>query len=271
MVTLRRPDIRVLDDAFQMHNGYVLSFTNRTMAEFFEDELGIDIYDDRYAANGGSKANRLRTFFEIENAFDFCRVARALWNRREEDFKRASGSSWRTTYPQDAQEAQHNAAQKEALFDLIARIGTGGAVPATDAFYRFTPDNTLEELIRAIDRDIRANKPAAALDRLHTYCQKKFAHLLKRRGIRCDKYEPLHSRFGKYRKALQADNRHSEISDLIMKSSISIFDKFNDTRNNWSLAHDNVLVDEAEARFIYDAVTAILRFVKTIDGERFGE
>ena len=42
--------------------GYVLDFSNRTFAELFEDEFGIDIDDARYEANGTSKANRLRAF-----------------------------------------------------------------------------------------------------------------------------------------------------------------------------------------------------------------
>jgi hypothetical protein len=62
----------------------------------------------------------------------------------------------------------------------------GGEIPRTDAIERFRQDETLEELISAIERDIGANKPAAALDRLHTYCMKKFSHLLDERGISWD-------------------------------------------------------------------------------------
>ena len=51
-----------------------------------------------------------------------------------------------------------------------------------DAFDKFAADETLEELIAAIERDIQANKSAAVLDRLHTYSMKKLAHLIERRG-----------------------------------------------------------------------------------------
>ena len=37
---IRAIDMRFLDDLFAMGGGYVLDFTNRTFAEFFEDELG---------------------------------------------------------------------------------------------------------------------------------------------------------------------------------------------------------------------------------------
>jgi hypothetical protein len=36
---MRRSDMRVIDDAFDMHGGYVMNFTDSTFAEFFEDEL----------------------------------------------------------------------------------------------------------------------------------------------------------------------------------------------------------------------------------------
>lgn len=35
MVSLKHSDMRILDDAFDMHGGYVLDFSNRTMSEFF--------------------------------------------------------------------------------------------------------------------------------------------------------------------------------------------------------------------------------------------
>jgi hypothetical protein len=35
------------------------------------------------------------------------------------------------------------------------------------------------------------------------------------------------------------------------------------------LAHDNILLEKAEARFIFDSISAVLRFVKSIDASRF--
>jgi hypothetical protein len=257
MASLKRSEMRVLDDAFDMHGGYVLDFSDRTMAEFFEDEFGIDIYQERYRFNGSSKAKHLRAFIKVEDECTVAKVVRALWHYRE-------------SLPRYAQSSPENDALKTRLFDLISRIEGGGAVPRTDALERFKPDETLEELIAAIERDIAANKPAAALDRLHTYCMKKFAHLLDERGIAWDRNDPLQSRVGKYVKALEAEREIREITRRIIKSAISVFDQFNDVRNNRSFAHDNDLIDQAEARFIFDAISAFLRFVKSIETSRFG-
>ena len=48
-----------------MRSGYVLDFTNATFAEFFR-EYGIDIYAEKYAIYGDSKAKRLRGFWDVE-------------------------------------------------------------------------------------------------------------------------------------------------------------------------------------------------------------
>lgn len=170
MVALKRSEMRVFDDAFDMHSGYVLGFSDRTMAEFFEDEFGIDIYQEKYRFNGSSKAKHLRAFIQTEDEYTVAKVARAWWQYRE-------------TLPRYREPSAENDGLKTRFFDLLSQIEGGGAVPRTDALDRFKRDKTLEELIAAIEPDIGANKPAAALDRLHTYCMKKFAHLLDERGI----------------------------------------------------------------------------------------
>src|SRR5262245_61801112 len=50
-----------------MGSGYVLDFSNRTFEEFIHESTGRKIYDDRYAYGSGSKANRLRGFWNEEN------------------------------------------------------------------------------------------------------------------------------------------------------------------------------------------------------------
>ena len=49
-----------LEKLFQMGGGYVLDFSNRTLAEFVAESTGRDIYDAKYDHASGSKANRLR-------------------------------------------------------------------------------------------------------------------------------------------------------------------------------------------------------------------
>jgi len=57
---------RKFEQLLGMESGYVLDFTNRTFAEFVLDSTGRDIYDSRYDYASGSKANRLRAFWQKE-------------------------------------------------------------------------------------------------------------------------------------------------------------------------------------------------------------
>jgi hypothetical protein len=50
-----------------MASGYVLNFSNRTFAEFVKDSSGRDIFNDRYNNASGSKAHRLRMFWQKED------------------------------------------------------------------------------------------------------------------------------------------------------------------------------------------------------------
>lgn len=59
---IRAMDMPILDKVFGMEDGYVLDFSNRTFAEFFREELRVDIDHPRWAVQGGSKAKRLRYY-----------------------------------------------------------------------------------------------------------------------------------------------------------------------------------------------------------------
>ncbi|MBN1516195.1 hypothetical protein JXA32_06465 [Candidatus Sumerlaeota bacterium] len=52
---------------FGMESGYVLDFSNFTFQEFVLENVNIDIYAEKYNFRSGSKANRLRAFWEKES------------------------------------------------------------------------------------------------------------------------------------------------------------------------------------------------------------
>ncbi len=75
MSTLSTVEKQRFEDLFGMASGYVLNFSHAKFAEFFRQEVGINIYDPRYAFNGTSKAKMLRAFWEVEEPAN---VGRAL-------------------------------------------------------------------------------------------------------------------------------------------------------------------------------------------------
>jgi len=253
---LKRSEKTRIDKALDMDEGYVLDFSNRTIEIYFEDEFSLDFYDDQFAKNGDSKAKRLRTILELRSGPQAAHILRNLWDHR------STLSMYSTRGDPDTE-----AAIKDQFFGVISRLeGDTGAIDLKP-FETFEQSNTLYELLQSIERDIRADKPQAAIDRLHLFCVKRFRYLLKSRGISSSRDEPLHSLVGKYKNALEAEGRHSEMALLFIRYSIAVFEKFNALRNDRSLAHDNELLDIREARFVFDAIGAVLRFVKSIDSE----
>jgi len=259
MPKLKQTEIDVLDEAFEQMRGrgYVLDFSDRTFPRYFDEEFAIDIYDERYAPAGLSKGRRLKAFLDVVDGNMAARVLRSLWDYRAGIL--------------DKQGATDTSKLSDRYFKIVHRLEGETVTASTDAIERFIPNETLDELVAAIQRDITANKPQAALDRLHTYCMKKFAHLLQGFGESCGQDDPLHSRVGRYVKILEAGGGIQGISLKIMKSSISIFDDFNHIRNNKSFAHDNEIIGLHEARFIFDSISSILRYTRSLETNRFGE
>lgn len=263
MVTLKRSEIRAIEEAvaYPRGFGYVLDFSDRTMEEFFSDEFGIDVYAEENQTNGTSKRNCLTTFLTLTDTYTALKVLRALWEIRE-------GLLTNNISPSRIEEAR---TKTRAFEKVIERLETNTEITKPDGVVAFTSDRTLEELVADIERTIAANKPEVALDHLHTYCVKKVTHLLKMRGIECAHDEPLHSRFGKYRKELLNERNLHEFTERALKSSISLLDSFNDLRNNHSLAHDSVILEPVEARFIFNTISAILVLIRALESNRYGD
>lgn len=83
MAQLTTTDMALVDSIFGMYGGYVLDFSNDRFAAFFNRDLQIDIYNDRYAIHGGSKGKHFRAFLEIAPNVDVVRTLKALWEYRE--------------------------------------------------------------------------------------------------------------------------------------------------------------------------------------------
>lgn len=256
MADLRANEMKFLVRSLGMEDGYVLDFTDRTFSEFFSLELRVDIDAEKYHGQGSSKARRLKAFLLQEPDELVARALRALCNYRAD------------IQGLDATAAETAAAHQRTL-EIVERL-TGTGPLLAGAIERFTDNATIDELVAAIERDIQANKPHVALDRLHTYCMKKLAHLLRVRGEEVDEKTPLNARAGRYFNPMrQAKVR--PITAKIMRNTVETFELFNDVRNNASLAHDNELVDPAEAKFIFESVLALMRYLRSIETGDFDQ
>jgi hypothetical protein len=118
MAAIRALDMKLIDDLFEMGSGYVLDFTDRTFSDFFNSDLRINIDDARFAANGNSKAKRLRCFLQTVQDQTAVRALLGLWEYREGIRRRAG-----------LDESIHDA--EEEFGQLIERLG--GRRPARKA------------------------------------------------------------------------------------------------------------------------------------------
>jgi hypothetical protein len=232
-----------------MSGGYVLDFSNRTFQEFVADSVGRDIYAAEYSHESGSKANRLRAFWKREPDHLVGRLVDAMID-----------------YAAAVDHQATKTAQIEACRKIGARLLEGAPVPEIEVVVPNAPGRTFESLAKSVRESIENNRPEVGLDRLHTFVVKYVRAICERHRVACDREKPLHSCFGEYVRKLRAGGFiGADMTDRILKSTISILEAFNHVRNNQSLAHDNDLLGYDESLLIFNNVCAIIRYLEAVE------
>lgn len=250
-------DMWLVNRALMMMEGYVLNFSTPEFDEFVRRNFGIDITAPTYTVDGESKAKRLRALLRSLVPGAQAEVLRKFWDHRQKIV--ANG--------------MHHDLEPNVEADFLAMVarleGTDQPIDL-EVVEAFSNDPTLAELIEAIQREIQANSPHAALDRLHTYSMKKFADLLERDGQTVGHGDALHARAGRYINLLRQSGQIGEYSAQIARSAVQVCEQFNHVRNKQSLAHDNTILSVAEGRYVFETVISLLRFIRALDQAKFG-
>lgn len=246
-----------LEKLLDMNSGYVLEFSNRTFQLFIAESININIYDSKYEVGGESKARRLRTFWDIEKPSIVGKLLFSLI-KQWEDNKVLKGED---ITPQESRLAADCKEIAEALVNK-------GEVDDIDALTPITKSKDHFKLFQEIKEIINRNEPEKAMDRLHTYMVHFFRELCVKYQINYDKDTPLHALYGNYIKmALQEVKTQSELSEKIIKSPITLLDKFNFVRNNQSYAHSIHILSKPEAYLIVSNMVNTIRFIKYLEEE----
>lgn len=251
MSSLTSRDRRRLEPFLDMGGGWVLNFSDRTFNEFFVEHVGLNIDDPKYLFRGTSKAKRMRAFWELDSDYTVARALEALieWG---DEFK---------CLPDDAQ-------LRSDVEAIIVRLKLSSPVPEVDAFTASVNALDFTAAAKHIRAAIDANEPATALDRVHVFLMKFLRTLCEQRGIAVSREKPLHSLMGEYIKHLRAAGHlESEMTERILKTSISNLEAMNTVRNDQSLAHDNPMLNHDEAVLIVSHVGGLVRFLKTIEAK----
>lgn len=264
MSDLTTAERRKLERLFEMESGYALDFSHRTLGEFIDEHTGRDVYAKDYPQRGsGSKAWKLRAFWEVEPNHLCGTLIAALVDYRAELLKEHEGQD--TTYLEVKRLPDEERLAEECR-RIAARLSQGSAVAEISSITAPVPERDFETLAREVQDVIRRNQPEAGLDRLHTFVVKFVRSLCAKRGITVTRDRPLHSLFGEYVKALRAEGRiESQMTERLLKSSISTMEGLNDVRNEQSLAHDNPMLNYEESLLIFNHVAATIRFVKALE------
>jgi len=241
---------------FKSAEGWVLDFSDRTMAEWFDENFGLAIFQARFQIEGPSKGKTLRGFVEVAEPRLVANVLRALWAYR------CGQSELREADPAEEERL------KLWLEQLTAELDQLSALPLNEAIVDFSGDTTLNKLRASIASDLISEKPDVALDRIHTYCVKRFRHLLASRGQTTDPNAPLDGLFGSYGKLVRDTAAISDFALPMLRIQHKIFEFLNTARNKRSLAHDNELLELSEARFVIDCVLSSLAFIERIEETR---
>jgi hypothetical protein len=258
MAELNFKEKRLLEKLFEMGGGYVLDFSDRTFQEFIIDTIGTDIYIEKYNYRSGSKANRLRGFWDVETNYNVGLLIENLldyWITQVH-----TGERDRT----DTEESLYKECQK-----IVVRLKEGGPVENLDSIQPNNDDKDFSKLAKSIKDSIEKNEPETALDRLHTFTVKYIRELCKKYSIEFNQDTPLHSLFGGYVKHLVKEKIiESSMTERILKSSISVLEAFNDVRNNKSFAHDNEILNYNESILILNDVSNVIRFIESIEKDQ---
>ena len=248
MSDLTKIERRKLERVLRMGEGYILNFSNKTFDEFMNETLGIEIYDEKYYGHSGSKASRMRAFWDIEPGYMVAKLLEALVT----DWGKYAGFG--------------SEPPNEDFLKVLRRLKEAAPVPDINVIQPNAEEKGFEALAKAVREAIEKNEPEAGLDRLHTYLIKYFRNLCVKHGVTIDREKPLHSLVGEYIKAIKAKGFiESEITERILKSTISVMEAFNKIRNNHSFAHDNEVLNYHESLLIYGHVTSSIRFIETIE------
>lgn len=257
MSDLKKIERIKLETLFEMGGGYVMDFSNRTFDEFVLETVGKDIYSGKYDNDSNSKAKLLRKFWELESNYTVSILTDAmieLWITQKQ-----------TTFDQITD--QENILLEECK-KISSRLKEDTPVEDIQTIQAELTESDFNLLAKSIRESIEKNEPEAALDRLHTYMMKFLRKLCEKHSIQLIKDETLNALFGKYTKHLVSNQIiESKMSEKILRYSISIFDAFNDIRNNKSFAHDNKILNYEESILIFKNITATKKFIDFVESE----
>lgn len=256
MANLTYEDKIYLEKYLQMEGGYVLDFSNNSLRQFVNDNVRLDIYDNKYDKYGDSKAKRIRAIWDVESDYLIGKLLKSFISYYK-------AKQIVNTYNFNASKDLEQSCEK-----IVERLLREEVSSHTDLITPLYDESDFSKLATNIKEYIEKNEPELALDRLHTFYVKFIRGICTRHQIVYTNSESLNAIFGKYIKHLESLNIiESDMTIAILKYSINLLEKYNDVRNNKSFAHDNKLLNYKESLYIFDTLARLKGFIDSIEDE----
>ena len=149
-----------LEKLFEMGSGYVLNFSNHTFDMFVGSSTGKDIRGDEYVLGSGSKANRLRAFWDKEPDHVVAKLLGDLLDYIEHE------------------EIEYKPKRMAAARGIVERLTKSTEVAGVEVL-----SETLDELESSVRESIENRRFQAGLSHLHTFATRFVRRLCDRHGI----------------------------------------------------------------------------------------
>jgi hypothetical protein len=246
----------MFEELFEMNGGYVIDFSTPSFQRFVIRSIGIDIQAEEFCYGSGSKANRLRGLWLNQPNYV---VGKLLFDLVE---------YWKSKYVKvDSDPSPEQVYRLECCEDAAIRLLNDGPVASFESVTSATLGDSAKLALEAIRESLRKGEPEVILDRLHLFSVTYFRKLLDKYAVAYDEETALHSLVGGYVKALKSKGvLKSEMTERIIKSTISLFEAFNEIRNHHSLAHPNPPLNRIESTLIVSTMANVIHFINAIEG-----
>lgn len=269
MADLTAYEKEILDNLFNMKSNNVLDMDKEEFLHFIEKYIDIDLdeYEEYQVENS---ADLFRKMCEIESNYIIAMTLKYLleWylehkyynddDYNEEEYKYNGNDKSDYFYKKIHKYSECKRVESNLMFKDFYKIPK-------------SQNDELNKLITDIWESLGRDIPQFIIDRLHTFTtgflrEICITHDIDIRDDKGNKY-PITSLIGSIAKFYVKEKCfESEFSVVAIKSSISIFEKFNDLRNNKSYAHDNKVLNNFETEYMAKSIINTLQLIKTIEG-----
>lgn len=253
MRSLKYIDKQHMVNLFGIKNGYVFSYlkngySKTTTRDMILEATGIDIY-----SNPDYNLSQERCIRKIWDECDDVtngKLLKVLLDYFD------TICDWSLSHSEEVSYKRLRVLEKELLSSNIE-------VP--DSY-----NDDLQLIHSDIQKNITNGTPELVLDRLHTFATKYFRMLCTEHNISTKLQNggdvALHSLVGNLAKWYETNLYfESDFCVIAIKNAISVFEKFNDIRNNHSAAHANIILNKIEAEYVVGMIADTLMFIDKIE------